>query len=77
MQILLEKPELENFIRSQVDGGEFSSPTAVVEAALVQFMSDGFAPEELDRLAAEGEDSLAKYGPLKAEDVFRELEEMS
>ncbi len=76
MQILLEKPELENFIRNQVDGGQYPSPTAVVEAALSRLMSDNFAPGELQRLVEEGEESLRRDGPIPAEDVFRELREM-
>ncbi len=76
MQILLEKPEIENFIREQVDNGQYSSPAAVVEAAISEFMERQFAPGELDRLINEGEASLARYGPLDGEDVFRDLKEM-
>ena len=77
MQILLEKPELENFIRNQVDGGQYSSPTAVVEAALVRFMSDEFAPGELARLVAEGEASIAAGRVRDADEVFADLRERS
>lgn len=76
MQIVLEKPEFEQFIKDKVCGGEYSSPTAVIEAALSRLMTDDFEPGELARLVAEGEASLLKYGPLKAEDVFRELRQL-
>jgi Arc/MetJ-type ribon-helix-helix transcriptional regulator len=77
MQILLDKPELENFIREQVDNGQYSSPTAVVEAALSQLMGPQFAPGELARLIAEGEASIAKGGMRDADVVFAELREKS
>jgi putative addiction module CopG family antidote len=77
MQILLEKPELERFIRNQVDCGQYSSPVEVVEAALSQFMFREFAPGELQRLVDEGEASIAEHGLLNADDVFRNLEEKS
>ncbi len=77
MQILLEKPELENFIREQVDNGQYSSPTAVVEAALSQLMGPQFAPGELARLIAEGEASIARGAVYPADEVFKELREKS
>jgi Arc/MetJ-type ribon-helix-helix transcriptional regulator len=77
MNILLEKPEIENFIREQVDNGQYPSPTAGVEAALSQLMGPKFAPGELDRLIAEGEASLIREGPKSFEDVFGRLENMS
>lgn len=77
MQILLEKPELENFIREQVDRGQYASPSAFVEAALSRLMEPQFAPGELARLIAEGEASLIREGPKSMEDVFGRLERMS
>lgn len=40
MQVLLKKPELEQFIDAQVKAGHFSSPEAAVEAAVEQMMLD-------------------------------------
>ena len=57
MQILLEKPEIEHFIREQVDNGQYPSEAAVVEAALSNLMRPQFAPGELARLIEEGEAS--------------------
>jgi putative addiction module CopG family antidote len=76
MQIVLEKPEFEQFVRRQVDAGKYASTAAVVEAALSRLMADDFAPGELERLVAEGEESLRRDGPIPAEVVFRELREM-
>ena len=42
MQILLTKPEFEKFVAEQVSAGRFTSPEAVVEAALSRLME---APE--------------------------------
>jgi len=77
MQIVLEKPEFEQFVREKVNGGEYPSPTAVIEAALSRLMSDEFAPGELDRLIAEGEASIAKHGLRDVDEVFDELREQS
>jgi Arc/MetJ-type ribon-helix-helix transcriptional regulator len=77
MQIVLEKPEFENFIRQQVDGGHYPSPASVVEAALSRWMTDHYAPGELERLVAEGEASLISEGPRSFDDVFARLEEKS
>jgi Arc/MetJ-type ribon-helix-helix transcriptional regulator len=77
MQIVLEKPEYERFVRDQISGGQYPSAAAVIEAALSRMMCNDFAPGELNRLAEEGEASIAKFGLLKAEDVFRRLEEKS
>jgi putative addiction module CopG family antidote len=77
MQILLEKPELENFIREQVDRGLYASPSAFVEAALSRLMEPQFAPGEIDRLIEEGEASIARGGLRDADVVFAELREKS
>jgi Arc/MetJ-type ribon-helix-helix transcriptional regulator len=47
MQVLVSKPELQQFITKQVNGGRFGSPTDVVEAALAQLMVDD-ASNDLD-----------------------------
>ena len=47
MQILVSKPQLERFIESQISEGRFSTPTDVVEAALVRLMEFD-ADAELD-----------------------------
>jgi Arc/MetJ-type ribon-helix-helix transcriptional regulator len=77
MQITLAKPEFENFIRDQVNGGQYPSPAAVVEAALSQFMSQEFAPGELARMVAEADASIAKHGLRDVDEVFGELKERS
>ena len=45
MQVVVKKPELEEFINEQVNGGRFSTPADVVEAALER-LRDG--EDELD-----------------------------
>jgi Arc/MetJ-type ribon-helix-helix transcriptional regulator len=40
MKIALSKPELEKFVQEQVEQGNFTSPTDVVEAALAYFQDE-------------------------------------
>jgi Arc/MetJ-type ribon-helix-helix transcriptional regulator len=52
MQILVENPDLGQFIRNQVECGHFRSATAVVEAALARMLledepEDDRSPETL------------------------------
>ena len=47
MQILLTKPELEEFVAEQVNAGHFASPEAVIEAGLARLMLDPDS-DELD-----------------------------
>jgi Arc/MetJ-type ribon-helix-helix transcriptional regulator len=77
MQILLENPQLEKFLRDMVDSGQYHSPAAVIEAALSRLMAEDFAPGELDRMIDEAEANLLKHGARSLDEVFDALKERS
>jgi antitoxin ParD1/3/4 len=75
------KPELERFIKDQIEAGRYASPEEVVEAGLATLEQRtqyaDFSSGELDRLLAEGEADIARGAVHDGEEVFRELDELS
>jgi antitoxin ParD1/3/4 len=69
------KPNVQKLIDERVNSGKYSSPEEVVEAAvlaLAQLENFGdFDAGELDRLLAEGEQSIERDGTLDGEEAFR------
>ncbi|HEV8607271.1 MAG TPA: hypothetical protein VGQ99_18170 [Tepidisphaeraceae bacterium] len=68
------KPATEQLIRQKVSSGEYSTPADVVEAALATLEQQtrfDFAPGELERLIAEGEESIKKFGTLDGPSAFK------
>ena len=69
------KPDVQKLIDERVNSGKYSSPEAVVEAAIMaldQLENFGdFEAGELDGLLAEGEQSIEQEGTLEGEDAFR------
>lgn len=74
MEISL-KPDVQKLVDERVRSGRYSSPEALVEAAIIaldQFEQFGdFETGELDGLLAEGEQSIEQDGTLDGEDAFR------
>ena len=69
------KPDVQKRIEERVQSGKYSSPEEVVEAAILaldqlEHFGD-FEAGELDRLLAEGEESVKQHGTLDGEDAFR------
>ncbi len=62
-------------VERRVKAGQFSSPTEVIEAglaALEERESQGdFSKGELEKLIAEGEESIRRYGLLDGEEALR------
>jgi putative addiction module CopG family antidote len=77
MQISLNRPELEKFVAEQVQSGTFSSPSAVIEAALSRMMLEEDlyeSDEETDAAIDRAEAQTARGEGRPWEDVRRELE---
>jgi Arc/MetJ-type ribon-helix-helix transcriptional regulator len=68
------KPRVQNLITDRVKSGLYPTPEDVVTAAIVtldrQERFGDFAPGELNKLLAEGEESIRKYGTLDADEAF-------
>jgi len=68
-------------IEQRVKSGRYASADAVVLAAIAHLDAaerfGDFAPGEMDRLLAEGEESLRKDGPVPGEEVFANLRRRS
>ena len=69
------KPNVQKLIDERVNSGKYSSPEEVVDAAVLaldQLESFGeFEADEMDRLLAEGEQSIKRDGTLDGEEAFR------
>ena len=73
-------PGLEQFIQQKIRSGEFPSPAAVVECALILMRdSEGeeISGEELNRLIAEGQADLDSGNTVDASEVFDEIRRRS
>jgi putative addiction module CopG family antidote len=74
-------PELQKFIDNQLKDGRYDSAEEVVEAGLAvleqQTHYGEFAPDEFDRLLAEGEADIQAGNTHDGDDVFREIDELS
>jgi antitoxin ParD1/3/4 len=69
------KPDVQKLIDERVNSGKYSSSEEVLEAAVLaldQLENFGdFEPGELDRLLADGEESIERDGTLDGEEAFR------
>ena len=68
-------------IEDRVRSGRYATAEDVVTAALTTLDQNDrlgeFAPGELERLIAEGEESLKREGPIPADQVFKEIRQRS
>ncbi len=68
-------------IDDRVRSGKYATPEDVIKAALTTLDQNDrfgdFAAGELDRLIAEGEESLKRDGAIPAADVFSEIRRRS
>ena len=73
MQIILKSPDLERFIDEQVKAGRYSSPEALVEAAIADFRDNSVAELDDDTIEAinEAEDPLDRGEGMEL-DAFRD-----
>ena len=73
--------ESQKFIEERVKAGGYPSPEDVVRSALAvlkqQEQWGDFAPGELERLLAEGEESIEREGTIDGEEVFADLRRRS
>jgi putative addiction module CopG family antidote len=69
------RADLQKLIDEQIRSGQYATPEDVIRAgllALEQHESFGdFAPDELEALIAEGEQSVTESGTLDAEEAYR------
>lgn len=68
--------DAERIIRDKLKSGRYQSAEDVILAALRKLepaAEEDFAAGELDRLLAEGENSIREEGTVSAEEVFVEL----
>lgn len=68
-------PEMQRYVDEKVRSGQYSRPEDVIHAGLGSLISQenfgDFAPGELDKLLAEGEQSVGQAGWLDGEDEFQ------
>jgi putative addiction module CopG family antidote len=73
--------ESQKLIEDRIKAGDYSTPEDVVRAALVALKQQeewgDFAPGELERLLAEGEESIEREGTVSADEVFADLQRRS
>ena len=73
------KPDVESYVKAQLEGGRFASVSDLVNEAVREFQSheelDRIPTEELRRKVAVGLDASARGEVLDAEEVFARLEE--
>jgi putative addiction module CopG family antidote len=68
--------EMKKIVDEKLQTGDFATAEDVVFAALQAMKSqqiDEFEPGELDRLIAEGDESIRKEGTIDVDDAFAEL----
>lgn len=72
------KPEFEKRIRDEVDAGRVSDAAEFVNKAVYHYLvarelGQDYAPEELDRLIAEGLKEIERGDTIEGEEAFRSL----
>jgi antitoxin ParD1/3/4 len=72
------KPELEKLVEDEVQSGRSPDPNdflnrAVYHYVLARDLGEEYAPEEIDRMIAEGLDDIARGDTIEGEDAFRQL----
>lgn len=76
------KPEFEKRIRDEVKAGRVSDAEEFVNKALYHYivakeLGQDYAPEELDRLIAEGLDDIDRGDTIDGEAAFRSLRDFA
>jgi putative addiction module CopG family antidote len=73
--------EMQSFVQSKVDSGEFADADEVMRAALsllmIQSRDGDFAPGEIDALLDEADESIERDGTVPADEFFREMDEVA
>ena len=72
------KPELEKFIDDEVKSGRLSDPSeflsrAVYHYVLARDLGEEYAPEEIDRMIAEGLEDIERGDTIEGTEAFRQL----
>jgi len=72
------KPELEKFIEDEVKSGRSSDPSeflsrAVYHYVLARDLGEEYAPEEIDRMIAEGLEDIERGDTIEGTEAFRQL----
>jgi putative addiction module CopG family antidote len=76
MQVVLP-PDLEEYVHSKIQSGDYRSAEEMVGDALARLRAEEIDPSELRRLVAEGQASADRGELIKAEDVFKEIQQES
>ena len=72
------KPELEKLVEDEVKSGRSTNPNeflnkAVYHYVLARDLGEEYAPEEIDRLIADGLDDIERGDTVEGEEAFRQL----
>jgi antitoxin ParD1/3/4 len=72
------KPELEKLVEDEVQSGRSPDPNdffnrAVYHYVLARDLGEEYAPEEIDRMIAEGLDDIARGDTIEGQEAFRQL----
>jgi antitoxin ParD1/3/4 len=77
MDVML-KPELEKLVEDEVKSGRSTDPSeflnrAVYHYVLARDLGEDYAPEEIDRMIAEGLDDIERGDTVDGEEALRQL----
>ena len=78
MNVIL-KPELEKLVEDEVKSGRSNDPNeflnkAVYHYVLARDLGEEYAPEEIDRMIAEGLSDIDRGDTVDGDDAFRQLQ---